>query len=113
MKVWKSTQGPSNLNQKSLFEDFVNFWRYMPTKQLQQRGNGSKHEDGIFLEGPFVGIEIRISLTNNQRQLTEVRILLPNNQRQCLRIVLFTVPHVSRSYEQFGNGFVLHLLPES
>jgi len=40
---------------KGQFEDFDKFWRCMPTKWLQERGNGSKNEVGITLEGPCVG----------------------------------------------------------
>ena len=49
----------------------------------------------------------------------EIGILLPKNQRlahpegcAALRIVLVTVPRVSRSCERFPDGFDLHLLPE-
>jgi hypothetical protein len=49
-----STPGPSNLNQKSVFEDFDNCWRQMPTKWLQERHNGSKNDTGIGFEGPGV-----------------------------------------------------------
>ena len=35
------------LNQKSFLEDFVNFWRQMPTKWLQNRTNGSKTAPGM------------------------------------------------------------------
>jgi len=49
-----TAQGPSNLNQKSIFEDSVNFWRSMPIKWLQERTNGSKNAHGIAFEGPGV-----------------------------------------------------------
>ena len=35
------------LNQKSFLKDFVNFWRHMPTKWLQERHNGSKNDTGM------------------------------------------------------------------
>ena len=38
-----ATQGPSNLNQTTIFEDFVKFWRKRPTKWLQVHTNGSKN----------------------------------------------------------------------
>ena len=44
--------------------------------------------------------------------MTEIRVLLPDNQRRCLVTVLVTAPRVGRSYEQFGNGFFLHLPTE-
>ena len=37
-----STQGPSNLNQKSFLEDFVNFWRNFP-HQSTTKQKGSKY----------------------------------------------------------------------
>ena len=46
--------GPSNLNQKSILEDFDNFWRPMPTKWLQERPLLLKTTPGITLEGPCV-----------------------------------------------------------
>jgi len=36
-------QGPSNLNYKSTFEQFIDFWRYTSTKWPQERTNGSKN----------------------------------------------------------------------
>ena len=45
---------PSNFDQKSNFEDFVNFWRYVPPKWLQERPHGSKKDPGITLEWHFV-----------------------------------------------------------
>ena len=50
-----TTQGPSNLNQKSFLEDFVNLWRQMPTKWLQERGNVPKTVDGIAPRRAFCG----------------------------------------------------------
>ena len=56
----------------------------------------------------------------SQRTQREIGILLPNNQRQhrtlhiqkdVQRIVLVTVPRVSRSCEHFPDGFDHHLLP--
>ena len=49
-----ATPRPSNLNQMSNFEDFDKLWRYMPTKWLQERADGSKNGQGIGFEGPGV-----------------------------------------------------------
>ena len=57
------TPGASNLNQKSIFEDFDNFWRYMPIKWLSERANGSKNEPGIGFENPGVDPSSSPSLT--------------------------------------------------
>ena len=79
----RKEEGPSNLSQKSIFEDFDNFWRYMPTKWLQERPNGSKNVLGIGFEGP--GVEKRPSAPLLQGgsmhyplslELTEVPLLL-------------------------------------
>ena len=59
------------------------------------------------------------SLPHDTPPLSEIGVLLPYNQRQhrtlhirkdvLLRIVLVTVPRVSRSCEHFPYGFDLHL----
>jgi len=48
-----TNQGPPNLNQESMFEDFIDFWRYISTKWLRQRTHGS-NAYGIAFEGPGV-----------------------------------------------------------
>ena len=35
------------VSQSQFFRDLVNIWRQTPTKWLQERGDGSKNEDGI------------------------------------------------------------------
>ena len=51
----KPLKALQTLNQKSFLEDFVNFWRYMPTKWLQQRAKGSKNGHEIPQGRAFCG----------------------------------------------------------
>jgi len=48
---------PSNLNQKSILDDFVNFWRQIPEKWLQERPQIPKVSPWMNLEGPSRVIE--------------------------------------------------------
>jgi hypothetical protein len=52
-----TTQGPWNLNPKSMYEGLVNFGRHVLTKWLQARIEGSKNRRGIAFEGP--GVELQ------------------------------------------------------
>ena len=45
---------PFEPQSKVILEDFVSFWRLMPTKWFQERADGSKNELGIGFEGPGV-----------------------------------------------------------
>ena len=49
---YHTTQGSSNLNQKSSSKDVVNFWQEIPTPWHQERTNGAKNGLGTALEGP-------------------------------------------------------------
>jgi hypothetical protein len=52
-----STQGPSWGHLKSqLSSDLVDFWRYIPTKWLQERAKGSKNEPGMPPLRAFCGL---------------------------------------------------------
>ena len=43
------------VSQSQFFRDLVNFWRYMPTKRLQERPNGSKNDLGMPPRRAFCG----------------------------------------------------------
>ena len=53
----EASQGPSNLCQKSTFEDFVYFRRNITAQWLQERANGSENEHRITPEGPRVAYQ--------------------------------------------------------
>jgi len=63
-----ATRGPLWGYLKSqFFRDLVNFWRYMPTKWLQERAKGSKNEHGMPPHRAFCGEH----LTPSEKTSTE------------------------------------------